>query len=189
MKWLVAVFVVLAASRAEAMGSYVNFEVLAWSTDGSSALLSRVATSSAESGAVIDRIIVTAGDPKPLVFTIADAREEPIAEKQIAINRRALERAMSARGFCGAPHAPRCHVESDRERIEREAALRNIDREAVGPLPDDAELATLTGRLVIVLEGKNGDESGPAHAHVFSHVGLRWDAPFDLRYATRLGEG
>jgi hypothetical protein len=70
MRWLLAAAVMLASTTAYAKDAVL--ELLAWSSDGNSALLSRYATEADTQGEVYTYMFVTAGEAKPLEVNVHD---------------------------------------------------------------------------------------------------------------------
>lgn len=171
MRLLIAAVVVFAAVPAHAMGSYVNFEVVAWSRDGKSALVERDATSSGMEGERVDYIVITAGR-EPQIFTTRATLDYDQPHIDTAREARRLERVVKARGL--ADHvAPEVRAPTATERAA-------IDR-AGHVAQDDDSFVTVNGELVVELFGRNGDESTPAHLVAWTRRGSRYVASEDLR--------
>ena len=171
MRFLAAAAIVFVAVPAHAMGSYVDFEVVAWSRDGKSALVTRTATSSGMEGVRLDYIVITAGR-EPLVFTTQATKDydQPHIDTARAAHR--LERVAKARGLDGRA-VPKVRVPTATERAA-------IDR-AGHVAQDDDSFVTVNGDFVLELSGRNGDESGPAHLVTWTKRGSRYVASEDLR--------
>jgi hypothetical protein len=171
MRLFIAATIMFLATTAHAMGSYINFKVVAWSRDGKSALVTRSATSSGRDGMLVDYIVITAGHA-PLVFTTEATRDydEPHVETALALRR--LERVVKARGLADRV-APKLRVPTASERAA-------IDQAGHAEEADDS-FATVNGELVLELFGRNGDESSPAHLVAWTKRGPQYVASEDLR--------
>ena len=171
MRPFIALAIVCIAVPAHAMGSYVDFTVIAWSRDGKSALVEREATSSGLEGRRIDDIVITAGR-MPLVFTTQATKDYDQPHVDTARAARELDRVVKARGLAGSVALKvRAPTASERAAIDRGG------HEA----QDDDSFVTVNGDLVLELFGRNGDETGPAHLVAWTKRGSRYVASEDLR--------
>jgi hypothetical protein len=108
MRIFVALALVLAAAPAHAMGVYRHLDVIAWSSDGASALLARDTTSSGQVGQSRDFLVVSAkdaaGEGVEVTFTntldgdTAIEHVDPLACVDAA---QTLTRALAAKKFKG----------------------------------------------------------------------------------------
>lgn len=188
-----AVATLAVSAPAHAMGRYVTLELIGWNADGTAVLLSRTESSSGTVGVTHQVILVGSRDPKPFVVSFDDTQDSDSRAQKIDVatcraNTRALGKALAAHRFTGAQVFPsRCKSDRDvfslrtqtrsaaigdltqRPPIDaREAKVEELLVGALGQLPADADVESLTGDVVLVLDGVNGDESGPAHASVIA---------------------
>lgn len=172
MRFVIAAAILCVAVPAHAMGSYIDFTVVAWSRDGKSALVEREATSSGMEGGRLDYIVITAGR-EPLVFTTQATKDYDQPHVDTARQVRRLERVEKARGLYDRL-ATKVRAATGAERAA-------IDR-AGHTAQDEDSFVTVNGELVLELFSRNGDESGPAHLVAWSRRGARYVASEDLRY-------
>lgn len=116
------------SAPAHAMGVYVNFSVIAWNADGSSALLTRDGSSSATAGATHDYILVSASDRTPVVFTFSDTQDPDAATEHVDHDAcvkaaGALAKALTAKHFKGVTvKADHCTATRDVVAVSADAA-------------------------------------------------------------------
>ena len=168
---IVAAAIVSVAAPAHAMGVYINFEAVAWSRDGKSALVTRSESSSGLEGTRVDYLVITAGR-EPLTFTMQATRDYDRPDVDTAAAARTFARVAKARGLA-KPGAWKVRVPTATE-------LAAIDR-AGHALQDEDSFVTANGDLVLEIYGRNGDESTGAHLVAWSRRGSRYIASSDLR--------
>jgi hypothetical protein len=193
---LILLIALLIPTPASAMGGYVTLQLIAWSSDGNAALLTRDSRSSGTVGSTHEYLLVTARSATPLVISFDDTQDVETRAQKIdpatcVRSAEALQRALLAARFRGVmvqparcrdtravvsllPEAGRLVASSwvakpaRREPTPREAAAWDAVKLAQLD-PDEAiDVASLAGSLVIVLYGENGDSSPLAHATVLS---------------------
>jgi hypothetical protein len=205
---IIVATVALASANAHAMGRYVNLDLVAWNTDGTAAIVERSETSSGQAGTGHDYLLVVAGEQSPKVFTFtntldADTATEHVDAATCVRTAKDLERAIKSKHFSGVTvKSDACKLAArpvvgfssttttavakswianlDRPATPREVAALAAMRAAVGP-DDEGEVATLTGKLVIVLWGINGDSSARAHGAGITPTGKAFVVGDDLR--------
>jgi hypothetical protein len=185
------------ATRASAMGSYVQYGVVAWNADGTAALMTETSSSSGTEGSGFRFIVVGARDAAPYTTSFDDTqnpddRHQKIDVRTCIANAAALKRTLATHRFRGVTvRASHCKTDREVVAIDLKAAatmesshvgdltqrrattaldlrIEAAVTRALGDIPVDADVVSLTGALVIVLSGVNGDESFPAHAAVIS---------------------
>jgi hypothetical protein len=195
MRSLAIAVVLLASTRAHAMGSYRQLDLVAWSSDGASALLTSHRSSSMYSGEIYEYVLV-GSDAKVEVFTFHDTHdaERPANEH---VDRAACERAagqatraLAARKFRGVTiRRDRCAT-AEREVVaigddaKREVAqswvvagrsprddgaidaVQSVDKDWSTRHP--RYLAMTTGKLVIALYRVAKDDTYPAEGAAFA---------------------
>jgi hypothetical protein len=174
------------------MGVYIDLDLVAWSDDGSSALVTRTTSSSAGGGVGHDYILVTSGDKHPVVAAISDTQDPDHATEHVdraacAKAALSLAKAVAAKHFRGVTiHADRCAAKRDVVAVNAEAARvaatswiakpvqrAATDRETAGwaiakkVTVDPSDVSAASAKLFLVFTGYNGDSSGPAHVAVF----------------------
>jgi hypothetical protein len=182
---------VAAPRPAQAMGRYTTLNVVAWSADGSAALVLRSTTSSGTAGEARQYALVTAGEAKPASFVFFDttdpeAPKQTVAAKSCEAAAVALVKALTVHHFKGvAVDRARCKT-ADRQvvAVSPEAALVASLAYVAAPKAHDAtpretaaaaalavqdgDALALSDKLVLVLFGENGNDSKPAHGAVFA---------------------
>ena len=175
--------ILLVASRAHAMGVYITFNLVAWSSDGSSALLVRDEASSGTVGSSHGYVLVSATD-KPVTYMETDTLDPDKATEKVtpAICKKTgedLSKALAAKKFKGvdvkaggctatvsadvAKAAKASITDKPKAGSPGEAAIKLVNYSS----PNAPTQAALTsGKLVLVLYGDNGDSSTPAHVDV-----------------------
>ena len=195
MKFLASVVAVMVfAPRADAMGLYVNFDVIAWNADSTSALVTRDTSGSAMAGSSHDYIVVTAGETAPIITKFTDLADpdkstEHVDKATCVKAAAAFEKVLAAKHFKGVSiKSDQCSsakravvvVSPDAAQL---AALSWLStpakraasaRETAGWAADKAagsgnDVAALTDKLILVFSGGNGDSSWMAH--VATYVG------------------
>lgn len=174
------------------MGTYITHDVVAWSADGASVLIHRTGSSSGDAGTSNHYLLVSAGDPHPLVVSFTNTRDPERATEHVgaaacskAVDE--LARALAARRFRGvALRREQCKntkrevvaVSADTAAatamswvaspIVRTASPREIASAQAATLAggEPGDVSTTTGALILVSTGINGDSSGPAHVAV-----------------------
>ena len=165
MKRLLGLAVLLAASRANAMGVYITVNFVAWSGDGGAALLARDETSSATAGAKHEYILVN-GTDKPVAFTFTNTLDPDKAHEQIdkaACTKTAdkLTKALAAGKFTGIDVKAASCAGSKRDVVVVSADVAKTSKTLM------ASSVVTSAKLRIEFSGANGDDSGPAHAAVY----------------------
>jgi hypothetical protein len=193
MRWPGLCLILLISSPAHAMGRYVQLGLIAWNADGTAALFTRESSSSGTVGATFEYVLVAAGASEPLVVSFNDTQDgDTRAQKvdQAACIRAAvtLQRALVAKRFRGVVvQQARCRdtrgvvgvlPEASRlvdgswiaKPVHREPTARETASWEAAKLmqlgDEGSDVASLTGSLVVVLYGVNGDNTPLAHATV-----------------------
>jgi hypothetical protein len=194
------------ATPAQAMGVYVNFDVVAWNDDGTSAIVSRDTSSSGTTGSTHAYILVSAGEPPALVVRFTDLQDpdkqtEHIDRAACTKAAAAFATALGARRFhgvtvtaaaCGTAARDVVRIDATAARLaalawvatpaarpatDREQASAEAARQALGPTSGAggtgwgvADVASLTGRLILIVTGGNGDSSTMGHLAVYART-------------------
>jgi hypothetical protein len=204
MRLVIGFLVLLVATPAHAMGTYIDHELVAWSSDGKSVLVHRTTSSSATSGIAERYLLISAGDKSPLTVSFTNTQDPDRATQHVdaaacvkAVDQ--LEGALAAKKFRGVTlRREQCKTKRDvvvvaadtaREAalswvatpIERTASARETGsvqatKLALASRPDEAaDVSSMTGQLVLVFYGQNGDSSGPAHVVVMQQTTTGYD--------------
>jgi hypothetical protein len=179
------------ATLALAMGYYSDVTLAAWSSDGAAALVTRDTSSSGTAGNTHTYVVVTTSGETE--FTFDDTQDPDKAGQKVSVascRKQAgeLGKALAAGGFKGVRiDADRCAGKRDvvtitadaqraveaswvalpvsRQPTQREQLALDV---AKGIGREGLDVATTTGKLVLVFWGENGDSTGPAHASAFA---------------------
>src|SRR5436190_933702 len=111
MRFAICFAILLVAAPAHAMGSYINFEVIAWNGDGSAALIERTGSGSATAGTSHVLEIVTAGEKDPFMVSFNDTQDPDKATQHVDAKACraavvAMKAALAARKFTGITLRP-----------------------------------------------------------------------------------
>jgi hypothetical protein len=180
---LASVILLLATSRAYAMGVYTTYSVVAWNSDGSAVLLEREISSSGTAGTSRAYLLFHMGATAPLVASFTDTQDPDHASEKIdqaACEKAAdtLGKALDARHFRG--------VTLDATHCKRDRAVVRVGKDSaqeaavsMTAVRDDTMMASTTGKLIVMMTGQNDDGSQPKHIEVRARTATGYTTLFD----------
>lgn len=183
--------VATASTTAHAMGTYITLELVAWSDDGTTAIVKRTTSSSGTAGAATEYILVGTRDA-PTVTSFHSTLSPDTASEQIDTTActkagDAFAQLVTHRRFSGVVlHRDRCKT-AERDVVTITPAGASLAAASSVPISegDGDTMATRTGALLVMFTGENGDSSRPAHAKVLVPTPTGLQVRFDLRDAGR----
>lgn len=182
-----AAAVAAAAPNAHAMGTYINFDVVAFSTDGDAVLLHRTQSSSGTAGRSATYLLVTATSKTVETTSFDDTLDPDKATQHVSVAQCEKDAAAFAKKVAAA------HIEAlvfDAKACKSTRAVVGYDKNLVAvtvPAPTSSERQFLAapgdGKLLLEMWGENGDSSFPGHVRVFVKSGDGYKLLVDdLRY-------
>jgi hypothetical protein len=170
MRRVVFAMILLGATRAHAMGVYIDHVLVAWNDDGTAALISQTSSSSGTEGTARSYILVSADGAKPLVVSFDNTRDADTATQHV--DEIACGKAVDTLHYALAAY----HFRGVNLRKEQCKAARDVVALTPTTTADvassvqqlgDGVIASRSGALILVIAGENGDGSRSAHVAVY----------------------